>query len=360
MAKRASSSSTSRWIEHTSLHELKQLDWRKQRENKVMTTTTAKPIAVGSGLPDWLSAATAPATPANTATPPLPPTGSKGRRRPRANGAFCTWPPLSSLGLSPEDKDARIRSIGGSDANTILSGSPERVLRLWREKRGEEAPEDLSGNLAVMLGCWSEAFNRQWYERAFGERVSRVGEQVFCPDNAWRSATLDGYVAKTGSVWEAKHTNAFAKADEVLARYMPQLQHNMAVAMCDRAVLSVIFGNSKWEVFEVAADWLYQQDLLDAEERFRECVHSGTPPTALPPPPAPRPIGVREVCLEGSNEWAAAAADWLANREAARKHQAATVSLKELVEPDVARAFGHGIEARRSKAGALTIKELGA
>ena len=251
-------------------------------------------------------------------------------------------------------------SIGGSDANTILSGSPERVLRLWREKRGEEAAEDLSDNLAVMLGCWSEDFNRQWYERTSGLRVSRVGEQVISVEHNWRSATLDGYVGKIGAVFEAKHTNGFAKPEEVLARYMPQLQHNMAVALCDRAVLSVIFGNSKWEVFEIAADWLYQEDLLDAEERFWECVQSGEPPVALPPPPQPKPIGVREVCLEGSNAWSSAAADWLNNREAARKYQSAVASLKELVEPDVARAFGHGIEARRSKAGALTIKELGA
>jgi hypothetical protein len=29
-----------------------------------------------------------------------------------------------------------------------------------------------------------------------------------------------------------------------------------------------------------------------------------------------------------------------------------------LVENDVSRAFGHGIEARRSKAGAITIREF--
>jgi hypothetical protein len=69
---------------------------------------------------------------------------------------------------------------------------------------------------------------------------------------------------------------------------------------------------------------------------------------------------VREVCFDGSNAWAASAAEWLAHRKAARKHQAAVTSLKELVEDDVARAFGHGIEARRSKAGAITIRELAA
>lgn len=278
----------------------------------------------------------------------------------RRDPATPKWPLLATLGLSPEAKVARSGYVGGSDANVILSGSPERVVQLWREKRGEEAAEDLSDNLAAMLGCWSEAFNRQWYERASGHRVSRVGEQVISNEHDWRSATLDGYIGKTGAVFEAKHTNAFAKPEEVLARYMPQLQHNMAVALCDRAVLSVIFGNSRWEVFEIAADWLYNQDLLDAEQRFWDCVQSGEPPAALPPPPPPKPIGVREVCLEGCNAWASAAADWLDNREAARIHQGAAASLKALVEPDVARAFGHGIEARRSKAGALTIKELGA
>jgi hypothetical protein len=291
--------------------------------------------------------------------------GSKARARRTAKPrrpvhAADAWPALDSLGLSAEALSARQRLIGGSDANTILSGSPERVLRLWHEKRGEVPPEDLSGNLAVMLGCWSEAFNRQWYERASGQRISRVGDQVLGAEHPWRSATLDGYVARTGAVWEAKHTSAFAKPEEVLTRYMPQLQHNMAVALCDRAILSVIFGNSKWEVFEIASDWLYQEELLEAEQRFRDCVQSGRPPAALPPPPPPRPIGVREVCLEGSNVWAAAAAEWLANREAARRYTTATAQIKELVEPDVARAFGHGIEAKRSKAGSVSIRELGA
>jgi len=32
--------------------------------------------------------------------------------------------------------------------------------------------------------------------------------------------------------------------------------------------------------------------------------------------------------------------------------------IKSLIEDDVARAFGHGIEAKRSKSGAITIREL--
>jgi hypothetical protein len=67
---------------------------------------------------------------------------------------------------------------------------------------------------------------------------------------------------------------------------------------------------------------------------------------------------VREVCLEGNNAWASSAADWLQHRLAAKKHAEATAGLKELVEDDVARAFGHGVEVKRSKAGALSIREL--
>jgi hypothetical protein len=69
-------------------------------------------------------------------------------------------------------------------------------------------------------------------------------------------------------------------------------------------------------------------------------------------------VGVREICLEGSNSWAAAAADWLLHKEAAKKHALAVTSLKSLVEDDVTRAFGHGVEAKRSKAGAITLKEF--
>jgi predicted phage-related endonuclease len=248
--------------------------------------------------------------------------------------------------------------IGGSDANVILSADRERILRLWREKRGEAEPENLTGSLAVMLGCWTEAFNRQWFERLTGEQVREVGQSLVCNRHSWRRCTLDGRVQSSGAVWEAKHTSAFAKSDEVLERYMPQLQHNMAVAGAETAILSVIFGNHRYECIEVASDWLYQLELLEAEEQFWDCVVTGKEPVPVESPPSPKPIGTREVCLEGNNAWASAACDWLTHREVAKTHASACVVIKSLVERDVCRAFGHGIEAKRSRSGAITIREL--
>jgi len=209
-----------------------------------------------------------------------------------------------------------------------------------------------------MLGCWTEVFNRLWYEQLTGNRVTSVGRQFTCRRDDWRRCSVDGLVEEGGAVWEAKHTNAFAAPEEVLERYMPQLQHNMAVTGRERAVLSVIFGNHKFELFEVAADWLYQSELLEAEQRFWSAVLTGEPPVAFEPPPAPRPIGTREVCLEGNNAWAAAACEWLEHRDAAKNYASACAAIKSLVEADVARAFGHGIAAKRSKSGAITIQEL--
>ena len=255
------------------------------------------------------------------------------------------WPSLHATKLSAEERKMRLCGLGGSDANTLLSGDADRIVRMWQQKRQEVPEDDLSDRIQVALGSWTEPFNRQWYEKISGQSIVDAGLSVTCTQHPWRRCLLDGIVEKSNAVFEAKHTGAFVKSEEVLERYMPQLQHNMAVADCDRAVLSVIFGNHKYEIFEIAADWLYQHELLEAEEEFWDCVQTGRPPVAPPLPLPPKPVGVREVCLEGNNSWAAAAVDWLEDREAAKRHAAACGTIKALVEADVARAFGHEIEA---------------
>ena len=55
-----------------------------------------------------------------------------------------------------QDPADRRQFIGGSDARTIMGDDEPALLRLWREKRGEVEPEDLSGNLIVQLGVVTE------------------------------------------------------------------------------------------------------------------------------------------------------------------------------------------------------------
>src|SRR6266496_5690051 len=64
--------------------------------------------------------------------------------------------------------------IGGSDARIIMGGDEPALVRLWREKRGEIEPEDLSGNLVVQLGVVTEKLNRLWLERNTGQELRDI------------------------------------------------------------------------------------------------------------------------------------------------------------------------------------------
>src|SRR5471030_635769 len=93
--------------------------------------------------------------------------------------------------------------IGGSDARIIMSDDEAALVRLWREKRGEIEPEDLSGNLIVQLGVVTEELNRAWYQRNSGLAVKDVQRRARHPVHRWMAATLDGIVEQTGAVFEA-------------------------------------------------------------------------------------------------------------------------------------------------------------
>src|SRR5665811_1124687 len=72
--------------------------------------------------------------------------------------------------------------LGGSDARIIMGSDEALLLRLWREKRGEVEPEDLSDNLIVQLGSVTEDLNRRWYERNTGHAIKDVQRRIQHPD----------------------------------------------------------------------------------------------------------------------------------------------------------------------------------
>src|SRR6266566_9822008 len=115
--------------------------------------------------------------------------------------------------------------IGGSDARIIMRNDEAALLRLWREKRGEAEPEDLSGNLIVQLGVATEPLNRSWYERNSGHAVKEVQRWIRHPVIRWLAATVDGMVEGTGAVFEAKFMLPWSFSEEAAAeKHMAQLQ----------------------------------------------------------------------------------------------------------------------------------------
>jgi predicted phage-related endonuclease len=248
--------------------------------------------------------------------------------------------------------------IGGSDARIIMGDDEAALARLWREKRGEVEPEDLSGNLLVQLGMVTEHLNRDWYQRNTGQVVSEMQRQVFHPVKRWMAATLDGMVEGTGAVFEAKFMLPWAFSEEAAAeKHMAQLQHNMWVTASRTAVLSIITGGGKWVELTLHADPLYQHLLLTAEKKFWRCVQSGEAPRLFGvEPPRPRLAAVRIVDMSGSNAWAEFAATFRRTRPAHQEHEAAKADLKQLVPEDAKEAVGYGLRAKRSKSGAVSFE----
>ena len=252
--------------------------------------------------------------------------------------------------------------IGGSDARIIMGDDQGALLRLWREKRGEAEPQDLSRNLIVQLGAVTEDLNRCWYETNTGQVITDVQRKILHPTVRWIGATLDGRVEGTGAVFEAKFMLPWSFSEEAAAeKYMPQLQHNMWVVATRAAVLSIITGGGKWVEIKVPADPLYQHLIVTAERKFWRCVESGEPPTLFGvAPPKPRVEAVRIVDMSTSNAWAEFAGAFTRTHPAFLEHERAKAELKSLVPEDAQQAIGHGVRAKRSKSGAITFELLNA
>jgi len=250
--------------------------------------------------------------------------------------------------------------IGCSDARIIMGADETALVRLWREKRGEAEPEDLSGNLIVQLGAATEELNRSWYERNTGRRVTDVQRRVRHSAIPWMVATLDGTVKGTGAVFESKFMLPWSFSEEAAAeKYMAQLQHNMWVTHLRTSLLSIITGGGKWVEIIIPMDPLYLSVLVSAEKKFWRCVQSGEPPHLInAEPPRPRIEAIRIVDMSASNSWAEFASLFRSTRSAFLDHERAKSELKALMPEDAKEAIGHGVKARRSKAGAVSFDVL--
>ena len=273
--------------------------------------------------------------------------------------------PLRAYIMGGAAQARRRLSIGGSDANTLMSGDADRIAELWREKRGEGKPQG-DPSINMLMGTATEALNAAWYHHKTGDLVTDVQGFVANHEHGYPAhATLDGLCHGGSAIWEAKHTGGYDFAakgrrtiDTVRALYMPQLQHNMMVCCLNKAVISVFFDNSSWDYCEVEADPFYQEALREAESTFWANVQSGEPPNSIAVIAPPTTVAeYREVDMTGNNAWAVAAADYLRLKPEAEAFEDSVIALRSLVEYDVGTAAGYGVRIRRDKRNAMRIYE---
>lgn len=255
--------------------------------------------------------------------------------------------------------DARKLGLGGSDANILMAGKAADIEQLWLEKRGEAEPRSLLGILPVQMGVATELLNVAWFERKMQRAVTLHPEPFVSAENTFMRANVDGLTDEGAAVLECKHRSWRFDMEDSLAKYMPQLTHNMTVLGLRDAYLSVFFGTNTWECAHVRLDPFYAEALVEREAAFWACVQSGERPADLPNIAAPVPQSEwRTVDMAGSNEWADAAFRYTSNAVAAKDYAAAQKDLKALVEDDVGEASGHGVKVKRAKNKSLRITEV--
>jgi hypothetical protein len=147
---------------------------------------------------------------------------------------------------------------------------------------------------------------------------------------------------------------------EVVARYMPQVQHYMHVIGVRHAVLSIFVGTTRWEQIEIEADPFYQAEMRDRLVMFWASVVGGEPPVQLPIVAAPVAVEkLISIDMTGNNEWAVMANDWLVSRHWKKRNEECEKSLKALVAPYVGLAVGYGVKIKRDGAGRLRLTPEG-
>jgi predicted phage-related endonuclease len=262
--------------------------------------------------------------------------------------------------MSEEARLARMSSLGGSDAKIIMSGDQKAIERLWREKRGEQAPEDLSEVILINLGNLTEPLNADLFEKDTGWWVTDEQKKVHYADWDKAHTTLDGLVRETPTsnpfaVVEFKFMFPFGfDLESAIKKYYPQCQHNMMVTDMPVAHLSILTGAAQWYRAEIEADIFYQVELLKAEKEFWKCVEDGTVP-GTPEVIVPLVERIKIVDMSTSNEWSSEAEILIKTVTAVKRHDKAKKDIKKLMPADAQQASGKGVTIKLSKDGKMLI-----
>ena len=250
--------------------------------------------------------------------------------------------------------------IGGSDCVKIMQGN---WLELWQIKTGRVEPEDLSRNIAVQMGVYTEDFNLGWFaneydctltgfQKSFEETIGSVPVK----------GTIDAMVGDSieDSIVEAKHTNAYNTLDKVIEYYMPQLQLYIHLAKANGAHISVIFGNNKWESAHVRRNEEYFNSMWAVVSDFWGYVLRDEEPVGND---QPIQLSIDKVSVDNmvkrnatsDNQFVDAAITYIENEAAAKTFESAKKQIKDMVGDNEREVYCDILTIKRDKRGSLRI-----
>lgn len=243
--------------------------------------------------------------------------------------------------------------IGGSDCVKIMEGD---WLRLWQVKTGRVTDDDLSDNIAVQLGSFTESFNLKWFEK---QRDCVLSHHQYEVETMIGTVPAKGMVDAMwdGAIIEAKHTNAHTNMDAIIERYMPQVQLYCYLTNADGAYMSVIFGNNRWESAYVKRNQEYFDSMWAVVSDFWGYVLRDEEPVG---------VDVQEISIDkievdamvrrdasSDNEFVSNAIDYIEHKAAATAFDNAKKNLKQMVADNEREVYCDQLIIKRSKNGSL-------
>lgn len=200
--------------------------------------------------------------------------------------------------------EARKNHIGGSDASACVGRNPYKDnVKLWEEKVGKAAPEDISDKEYVQYGIKAEEPLRALFALDFPEyQVSYTENNMFLnPEYPWMHASLDGeLIDQKGrqGILEIKTTNILQSMQRekwhgrIPDNYYCQLLHYLAVTGYDFAVLKAQLKSQWADELRIATKHYFierkdvEEDicyLIEAEKKMWDYVVSRHRPDLILP-----------------------------------------------------------------------------
>lgn len=189
----------------------------------------------------------------------------------------------------------RSKSVGASDAVHIQAG---QWAELFDRKQSSDSPDY---GLPAELGHLLEPFNLELFERDTGREVFVDDDWGSNPlrlaEYPWCTYLPDGLIQRTDEEtlaildtsphprvdeffipFEAKCINMMWKPENLLKKYMPQLQHAMRITRSPYCIFSVIYLNTRYEWTKIPYDPPYDDALFEKEKLFHWFLETGKRP----------------------------------------------------------------------------------
>ena len=256
--------------------------------------------------------------------------------------------------LSDAQLAARKGKLTASRVACLMTGDAEKIMRLYLEMIGQEVEENLDHVWPVRLGVATEHLNLDWFEMKNGT-LSRRGDVIVHPRYSWAAATLDAWFDDLNCPVECKHVGGREPLEIIIDRYQPQMQWQMEVTGAVECALSVIMGANEPIVEFIPRDEEYAMEMIRRGDQFMTHVRNRTVPVVLAPVAASADA-TKIVDMTGDNAWAASASDWIGSLDAAELCKRSEKILKAKVPEDAKKAFGHGVQITRDRAGRLSLR----